>query len=128
MSDENMFAYSNMKLKKYSKMISFAVAPACMSLKHKNIWLQHRQKIGINPRLLITSFEMLVQKEIAEGTIKSSISGKQLILNIMSLCVYPFVARSIVQTMMQMDDPAFMTMIEQRKKEVTDLIINGIKI
>jgi len=90
--------------------------------------LQHGNKIGINPRLLITSFETLVQKEIADGTIKPSVTGKQLIMNIMSMCIYPFVARSIIQTMMQMDDTSFMAMMEQRKIEASELIINGIKI
>ena len=88
--------------------------------------LQQGQKMGVNPRLLISSFEALVVKEINEGTIKS-IDAKQLLVHIMSLCVYPFVAKSIIQTMMQKDDSDFILMMEQRKNEVSDLIINGIK-
>jgi len=89
--------------------------------------LQQGLKMGINPRVLITSFDTLVQKEIEQGNIKSTITGKQLIMNIMSLCIYPFVARSIVQTMMQKNDQEFLDMMEQRKTEVSELIMNGIK-
>lgn len=88
--------------------------------------LEHGQKMGVNPRMLITSFEELVQKEINEGMIKT-INAKQLLIHIMSLCIYPFVAKSIVQTMMQKNDDEFFDMMEQRKKEVSEFIINGIK-
>jgi TetR/AcrR family transcriptional regulator len=88
--------------------------------------LEHGQKMGVNPRLLISSFEALLQKEIDEGIIKQ-ISAKQLLVHIMSLCIYPFVAKSIIQTMMQKDDKDFLSMMEQRKTEVSELIINGIK-
>lgn len=89
--------------------------------------LEQGQKIGINPRLLIGAFEVLVQKEIAEGTIQSHITGKQLIMNVMSLCIYPFVAKSIIQVMMQVDEPQFIQMMELRKKEISEFIINAIK-
>jgi hypothetical protein len=89
--------------------------------------LEQGQKIGINPRLLIGSFEMLVQKEVANGTIQPHITGKQLIMNVMSLCIYPFVAKSIIQTMLQADEHQFISMMELRKKEVSEFIINAIK-
>jgi TetR/AcrR family transcriptional regulator len=93
--------------------------------QHPERLLEHGQKMGLNPRLLISSFQILIQKEINEEIIKP-IEAKQLLLHIMSLCIYPFVAKSIVQTMMQKDDNDFLDMMEQRKKEVSELIINGI--
>jgi AcrR family transcriptional regulator len=94
--------------------------------QHPERLLEHGQKMGLNPRLLISSFQDLVQKEINDEIIEP-IDAKQLLLHIMSLCIYPFVAKSIVQTMMQKDDNDFLDMMEQRKKEVSELIINGIK-
>ncbi len=94
--------------------------------QHPERLLEHGQKIGLNPRLLISSFQELTQKEVNQGIIKP-IEAKQLLLHVMSLCIYPFVAKSIVQTMMQKDDSDFLDMMEQRKKEVSELIINGIK-
>ena len=88
--------------------------------------LEYGKKLGINPRLFIGSFEELVAKEVVNGTIKP-VSGKQLIMNIMSLCIYPFIAMPIIKTMMQLDEATFLSMMEQRKKETYEFIINAIK-
>jgi AcrR family transcriptional regulator len=88
--------------------------------------IKYGQKMNINPRLLITSFENQVNAEVDSGTI-NPIAGRQLMMNIMSLCIYPFVARPIIKTMMQLDENSFMDMMAQRKKEVYEFIINAIK-
>ncbi len=88
--------------------------------------LEHGTKLGINPRLLIQAFEKLVSAEIDDNHIKP-IEGRQLLINIMSLCIYPFIAKPVVQTMMNMDSSAFSKMMEQRKIEVSEFIINAIK-
>jgi len=89
--------------------------------------LEQGQKLGVNPRQFIASFEAVVQREVKAGSIRS-ISAQQLLIHIMSLCVYPFVARSVIQTIMQKEDDAFAEMMENRKSEVSELIINGIKL
>lgn len=89
--------------------------------------IDYGKKLGINPRLIIDEFEKQVSKEVSTGSIRP-IAGKQLLVNIMSLCIYPFVAKPIIQTMMTVDETAFYQMSEQRKKEVSEFIINAIKI
>ena len=91
-----------------------------------DLLLEYGKKLGINPRMFIEAFEKQVVKEVSEGVIKP-IEGKQLLINIMSLCIYPFVARPIIQTMMSVDETNFYHMAEQRKKEVSEFIINAIK-
>lgn len=88
--------------------------------------IEYGKKLGVNPRMFIEAFEKQVVKEVSEGVIKP-IEGKQLLINIMSLCIYPFVARPIIQTMMSVDEANFYQMAEQRKKEVSEFIINAIK-
>jgi AcrR family transcriptional regulator len=88
--------------------------------------IEYGKKLGVNPRLFIEGFEKQVSKEVSAGTIKP-IEGKQLLINIMSLCIYPFVAKSIIQTMMTVDEATFYQMTEQRKKEVSEFIISAIK-
>ncbi len=85
------------------------------------------KKLGVNPKLFIEAFQQQVSKEVSEGVIKP-IEGKQLLINIMSLCIYPFVARPIIQKMMAMEEAQFYQMAEHRKKEVSEFIINAIKI
>ena len=91
-----------------------------------DLLLEYGKKLGVNPRMFIEAFEKQVVKEVNEGVIKP-IDGKQLLINIMSLCIYPFVARPIIQTMMSVDETKFSHMAEQRKKEVSEFIINAIK-
>lgn len=88
--------------------------------------LQHGQKMNMNPRVMIQKFEEQVNAEIQLGTIRP-VNARQLLLNTMSLCIYPFVAKPIIKTMLQLDEGNFLQMMEQRKKEVFDFIMNGIK-
>jgi TetR/AcrR family transcriptional regulator len=88
--------------------------------------IEHGTKLGMNPRVFIQSFEDLVAHEIQENIIKP-IEGRQLLMNIMSLCIYPIVAKPIILTMMNVDEPTFGKMMEQRKTEVSEFIINAIK-
>ncbi len=88
--------------------------------------IEYGNKLGVNPRMFIEAFEKQVVKEVSDGII-NPIEGKQLLINIMSLCIYPFVARPIIQTMMSVDETNFYDMVEQRKKEVSEFIINAIK-
>lgn len=88
--------------------------------------IEYGKKLGVNPRLFIEGFEKQVLKEVSAGTIKP-IEGKELLINIMSLCIYPFVAKPIIQTMMTVDETTFYQMTEQRKKEVSEFIISAIK-
>ncbi len=91
-----------------------------------DLLLEYGKKLGVNPRMFIEAFEKQVAKEVSEGVIKP-IEGRQLLINIMSLCIYPFVARPIIQTMMSLDETNFYNMAEQRKKELSEFIINAIK-
>lgn len=88
--------------------------------------IEYGKKLGMNPRVLKQSFEDLVAREIREDIIKP-IEGRQLLMNIMSLCIYPLVAKPIILTMMNVDEAAFGNMMEQRKTEVSEFIINAIK-
>lgn len=84
------------------------------------------QKMGINPRQFVTRFEEQVAEAVAAGQIRP-ISGKQLLMNIMSLCLYPFIAKPVVKAMLQLDERAFTESMEQRKTEVSQFIINALK-
>jgi hypothetical protein len=47
-------------------------------------------------------------------------------MNVMSLCIYPFVAKPIVKALMQLDEKAFTEMMEARKKENYEFIVNAL--
>lgn len=67
-----------------------------------------------------------LEKEKKQGIIKK-VEPLQLLLNVMSLCIFPFVARPMIQLITGMDRTQFNIMMEQRKKDVPRLIIESIK-
>ena len=67
-----------------------------------------------------------VQEEVKKGVIKP-INPLQLLLNIISLCVFPFVARPMFQLVTNIDKTVFDMILEQRKGEVSKFIIDAIK-
>ncbi|UPS91079.1 TetR/AcrR family transcriptional regulator [Bizionia sp. M204] len=85
------------------------------------------QKIQENSTLLnIEKFKKRVDFEIKEG-ILNPISGEQLFINILALNIFPFVAKPLVKAFTKEDDKGFRQLMENRKTEVADFIINAIK-
>jgi len=79
-----------------------------------------------NRRLPVRKFLGDVQTEIRKGKIRP-VDPAQLLLNIISLCIFPFVGRPIFLFMTNTDSGAFERILEQRKKEVPAFIIQAIK-
>jgi TetR/AcrR family transcriptional regulator len=67
-----------------------------------------------------------IEDEIKKGTIKP-IDPFQLILNMMSLCIFPFVGKPILQHISGMSNEHYLEMLELRKTEVSRFIIASIK-
>ena len=77
----------------------------------------------INPSLFAES----IIQEIQKGNIKP-IHPLHLIINMISLCVFPFAAKPIIKGFILNNDEAlFNQFIAERKKEVTAFIIRSIK-
>lgn len=75
----------------------------------------------------LDKFKKQVNIEIEKGIIKP-IKAEQLFINIMSLNIFPFVAKPLIKAFADVDDKMYKQLIEDRKKEVADFIINAIKI
>ena len=95
------------------------------------------QEINKNPQFIreildnkdfpsIEKFKAQVKMEIEKGTIKI-IKAEQLFINLMALNVFPFIAAPLIKGVLKMDDKTFKQMMEDRKTEVGDFIINSIK-
>lgn len=70
-----------------------------------------------------------VQQILAEqenGNIKP-IHPFHLIMNIMSLCIFPFLAKSMFQKVSGMTDEQYFETMQERKKEVAAFVISAIK-
>lgn len=75
----------------------------------------------------LDKFKKQVNTEIEKGIIKP-IKAEQLFINIMSLNIFPFVAKPLIKAFTDVDDKMYKQLIEDRKTEVADFIINAIKI
>jgi len=67
-----------------------------------------------------------IQKEIKAGNIKP-IEPLQLLMNTLSLCIFPFLFSPMIQLVTGMDTKGFNALMEKRKKEVPKMIIDSIK-
>ncbi|NVO01462.1 MAG: TetR/AcrR family transcriptional regulator [Bacteroidetes bacterium] len=79
---------------------------------------------GVNPIKL----ESIILSEIEKGTI-ININPKHLIINILSMCVFPILTRPIITGFLFNNDTALVQeFIEERKSQVTSFVINSIKL
>jgi len=75
----------------------------------------------------IDKFKDQVNTKIAEGVIRP-IKAEQLFINIMALNIFPFIAAPLLKGFVNADDSQYKHLMEERKTEVADFIINSIKI
>ena len=85
--------------------------------------VQHFSRAGLTaPKKLMIQIE----EEVKNGRIRKT-DPHQLVLNILSLCVFPFVAKPIVIGAFGILDKEFDELVERRKKEVPEWIISSIE-
>ena len=72
-------------------------------------------------------FGDIIDKEVLAGNIRF-VRIDELMLNIMSLCVYPIIAQPIFSHILDINEVDYKEILEKRKKIVADLIINDLKI
>ncbi|HEY6062134.1 MAG TPA: TetR/AcrR family transcriptional regulator [Chitinophagaceae bacterium] len=67
-----------------------------------------------------------IAKEIKNGTIKK-ISPVHLLMNLLSMTIFPFVAKPMITRNLRLSDKQFRSIMEERRKEVPKFIIDSIK-
>ena len=74
----------------------------------------------------LDKFKRQVDEEVKNGIIKP-VSAVQLFINIMALNIFPFVAKPLIMAFTNSDDKTYKVLMEHRKTEVANFIINSIK-
>lgn len=82
---------------------------------------------GSNDKPHFNKFIMAIQDAISQKQIKP-IKPISLFINIMSLCIFPYLAKPMMQFFLKLDELEYRLMLEQRKQEIADFIIDSIKI
>lgn len=75
----------------------------------------------------ISKFKQQVNEKVAEGIIKP-IKAEQLFINIISLNIFPFIGAPLLKGFINVNEEAYKRLMEDRKTEVADFIINAIKL
>ena len=74
-----------------------------------------------------STFHQQVESAIEKGEIRAIDPG-QLFIDMISLCVYPFVAKPLVMAFEGLSETRYKAFIQERKRHVPDLLINSIRI
>jgi len=72
-----------------------------------------------------TRFRKLVQAETKQGHIKP-VKAEQIIMNILSLCIYPAMARPMMKMGLGLTEKEFVAAMDERKQSISELIIGSI--
>ncbi|OQP43134.1 TetR family transcriptional regulator [Niastella yeongjuensis] len=84
------------------------------------------KKIFGNQRPPIDKVDELITKLVKKGEIKP-IKGIELMVNMVSMCIFPFLARPMVQWITKATDEEFVKLMEMRKKTVVKFVLDSIK-
>lgn len=85
-----------------------------------------RQFVGALARDKFAGLAQDIEEAVARGEIRP-IEPPHLLANMLGLCVFPFIAQPMLQTVVGFDDAAYDAFLEARKQEVTAFILNALE-
>lgn len=72
------------------------------------------------------AFIKQIRSEIESGTIKK-IDPRDFVINTIALCVFPLIARPMVETVFELDEKEYWQFLENRRKALPGYILNTVK-
>ena len=86
--------------------------------------------IGAEPQTvllpLLKKLEKQIDEQVRAGAMRR-IQPQHLVINIVSLCIFPFAARPMLSIAFGLDDTGFARFISQRRKELPDFVRNALR-
>jgi TetR/AcrR family transcriptional regulator len=79
----------------------------------------------VRPRVL-TTIRQQVDAEVAQGRM-APITPDQFIVNLISLCIFPFAARPMLKAMLGLDDRGFERFTARRRDELVDFFLKALR-
>ncbi|MBK7408439.1 MAG: TetR/AcrR family transcriptional regulator [Saprospirales bacterium] len=93
--------------------------------QHPEALFEKIEKSGFRPNPM--KLVMQIQMEIQKGNIRP-INPIHLVLNLISMCVFPFVARPMMQHMLQVGDEDYTEFMKSRKEVILEFVKNAIMV
>ena len=122
----------------FEKIESFTDSYVSFVIKHPYLPNFVIQELNKNPEFMQTlraqknfpsmeKFSLQVGECIENGSIRP-IKAEQLLINILSLNIFPFIGQPLLMTLLNVDKDSYSEILLERKTEVASFIINSIKI
>jgi len=90
------------------------------SYKNPDVIISRVKKSEVAQKF-INSFFSSLDKDMKEGKIRKIENPASLILNIVSMCAFPFIGKPVVEKVIGSDDTEFTKMMRARKKDIIEI-------
>lgn len=80
-----------------------------------------------NIKMKFQIIESTIIEEAKKGNIKP-VDARELVINILSLTIFPLIAKPVITTVMKFEDNEYSQVLEKRAESVTQFIMNSIKL
>lgn len=90
--------------------------------QHRDRFKDFVNKENIHPP---KSFLVQIQKEVDQGNM-DPVDPRQLMISIIGLILFPFIASTMIETIFTMDEDDFLGFLKERKEFLSDFILNAI--
>lgn len=87
---------------------------------------QRIRSMGLAPFEDLDALDEQLQEKAEEDALRE-ISAEQFVVNLLSLCIFPFIAQPLIETMFGMDDDLFEQFIEERKDEIPRFVLGALR-
>jgi AcrR family transcriptional regulator len=84
------------------------------------------QSMGLAPFDELDRLDEQLQEKAEAGKLRP-ISVEQFVVNLLSLCIFPFIARPLFEAMFDMDGDAFERFVDERKREIPTFFLNALQ-
>ena len=82
--------------------------------------------MGLAPFDDLDLLDEQLRRRAEDGELRP-ISAEQFVVNLLSLCIFPFIARPLIETMFGMEEDAFERFIEKRAQQIPDFFLDGLR-
>jgi len=122
----------------FDKIRHFTNGYISLIIKHSYIPTFIIHELNRNPHILQDVFikqfgdsfdkmKVQINEMVEKGQIRS-IEPEHLIMNVVAMSIFPFVAKPIFKSVLQKDDKEYQELLDERKTHVADFVINSLKI
>lgn len=77
--------------------------------------------------MALERIDAVIVERVAAGTMRP-IAARQLLINVLSMVIMPFVARPVLMIALGIDDAGFEAFLDERRRELPAFILNALKI